>query len=125
MQRTNKLHGIPGYDVSNVSTLQLSIYQAFGQINLLPWVVTSFSLGVSAASPTADQIMKLVDLKWFTMACWTVFMIATVVCGASPSMQGIIIGRVILGVAGGGCYLSYVNRLADQLENEVLTLPDC
>lgn len=100
---------IAGYDVSNVSTIQLSIYKAFGRIDLLPWIVTAFSLGVSATCPTVDRIMKLVDLKWFTLGCWTLFIVATAVCGASPTIEGIIVGRTILGIAGGGCYLSYVS----------------
>ncbi|KAJ5614271.1 Major facilitator superfamily transporter [Penicillium herquei] len=100
---------ISGYDVSNAATIQLNIYEDFGHINLLPWVVTSFSLGVSATAPTVDQIMKLVDLKWFSMACWTVFAIASAVCASAPNMQAVIIGRVILGVAGAGCYLSMLS----------------
>ncbi|KAJ5552395.1 major facilitator superfamily transporter [Penicillium frequentans] len=115
---------ISGYDVSNVSTIQLSIYQAFGRIDLLPWIVTAFSLGVSATSPTIDRIMKLVDLKWFTLSCWTVFIVATAVCGASPTIEGIIVGRIILGVAGGGCYLSllsYSTILARPTEHARLT----
>lgn len=94
--------------MSNVATIQVSIYKAFGRIDLLPWVVTSFSLGNAALNPTLDQIMKLVDLKWFTLGCWTVFLIATAVTGASPTIEGVIVGRIILGMAGGGCYLSYV-----------------
>ncbi|KAJ5711530.1 hypothetical protein N7488_005686 [Penicillium malachiteum] len=100
---------ISGYDVSNAATIQLNIYEDFGHINLLPWVVTSFSLGVSATAPTVDQIMRLVDLKWFSMACWTVFAIASAVCASAPNMQAVIIGRVILGVAGAGCYLSMLS----------------
>lgn len=69
-----------------------------------------------------DRIMKLVDLKWFTLSCWTVFIVATAVCGASPTIEGIIVGRIILGVAGGGCYLSYVvEPLPCLLESRKLT----
>jgi len=34
--------------------------------------------------------------------------VATAVTGASPTIEGVIVGRTILGVAGGGAYLSYV-----------------
>lgn len=52
--------------------------------------------------------MKLIDLKWFTLGAWTLFVVATAVTGASPTIEGVIVGRTILGVAGGGAYLSYV-----------------
>jgi len=84
--------------------------------------VTSFSLGNAALSPTLDQIMKLIDLKWFTLGAWTLFLVATAVTGASPTIEGVIVGRTILGVAGGGAYLSYV--IGDRSKEEKLTSSD-
>lgn len=104
----DRKYRIPGYDVSNVSTIQISIYRAFGRIDLLPWVVATYSLGNAAMSPIMDHIMKLIDLKLFSICCWTLFLVATAVTGASPTIEGVIVGRTLLGVAGGGCYLSCV-----------------
>lgn len=77
-------------------------------MDLLPWVATAFSLGNAATSPALDHIMKLVDLKWFMLSSWTLFVVATAVTGASPTIEGVIVGRTILGISGGGCYLGYV-----------------
>jgi len=95
----------PGYDVSNVATVQVSIYKAFGHIDLLPWVATAFSLGNAATSPLLNQIMFLVDIKWFTLANWIIFVAASAATGASPTIEGVIVGRTVLGISGGGIYL--------------------
>lgn len=96
------------YDVSNVATIQISVYRDFGHIDLLPWIATAFSLANAAMSPLLNQIMLLVDLKWFMFGCWTVSLIASAVTGATPTIECVIVGRTILGISAGGIYLGYV-----------------
>ncbi|KAK7215915.1 hypothetical protein V2G26_003918 [Clonostachys chloroleuca] len=97
---------IAGYDVSNVANLQPSIYRAFGNIELLPWVSAAFTLGHAGVTPLLRSLMNLGDLKWFQAATMIIFITGSAVAGAASSVQALIIGRVLLGIGSSGAYLS-------------------
>ena len=45
------------------------------------------------------------------MSSVLLFEIGSTVCGAAPSMNALIVGRVIAGIGGSGVYIGYVSRL--------------
>lgn len=49
--------------------------------------------------------------KWLYIFSIVVFSIGSVVCGAAPNMNALIIGRVIGGIGGSGMYLGVLNLI--------------
>jgi MFS family permease len=50
-------------------------------------------------------------VKWYFLACVVGFEVGSVICGAAPSLNALIVGRLILGIFGSGVYsgaLTYV-----------------
>ena len=54
----------------------------------------------------------LFDPKWLYIICVTGFEVGSAVCGASPSMNGLIVGRAIAGLGGAGMYIGVVMLLS-------------
>lgn len=45
------------------------------------------------------------EIKWLYLASIILFEVGSAVCGAAPSMNAMIVGRVVAGVGGAGMYL--------------------
>ena len=52
------------------------------------------------------------DPKWLYILCVLGFEVGSAVCGAAPSMNALIIGRAIAGLAGAGMYLGVIMLLS-------------
>ncbi|KAF7590702.1 hypothetical protein BBP40_002538 [Aspergillus hancockii] len=110
---------INGYDVSNVANIQPRLYDAFGNITLLPWIGLSFSLAVFAVLSFSRKILYCFDMRWIYIVNLTVFMVGAAVAGAAPNLPAVIVGRVIMGVGGAvvyQCNLTFVAVCATPAE---------
>ncbi|KAM6517569.1 hypothetical protein FSOLCH5_008533 [Fusarium solani] len=108
-----------GYDVSNVANIQPRLYEAFGNIELLPWIGLSYSLANFAVLSFARKIAYCFDLKWVYLVHLAIFMVGTAIGGASNDIQTMIVARVIMGWGGSVCQqinFSYVAILAKPAE---------
>ncbi|RSL87755.1 hypothetical protein CEP52_015441 [Fusarium oligoseptatum] len=108
-----------GYDVSNVANIQPRLYDAFGNIELLPWIALSYSLANFAVLSFARKIAYCFDLKWVYLVHLVIFMAGTAIGGASNDIQTMIVARVIMGWGGSVCQqinFSYVAILAKPAE---------
>lgn len=47
------------------------------------------------------------DLKILFISSVVLFEVGSVLCGAAPSMNALIVGRVIAGIGGSGVYIGY------------------
>ncbi|CAP96309.1 hypothetical protein E8E15_002468 [Penicillium rubens] len=103
---------INGYDVSNVANIQPALYEAFGNIALLPWTSLSFSLAVFAVLSLSRKILYFVDMKWIYIANVVVFMAGAAVAGAAPNLPVVIVGRIVMGVGGAVVYQSNLTFVA-------------
>jgi predicted MFS family arabinose efflux permease len=45
------------------------------------------------------------DIKWLYLSSIFLFEVGSAICGAAPSMDAMIVGRVVAGVGGAGMYL--------------------
>ena len=52
------------------------------------------------------------DPKWLYIYCVLGFEIGSAVCGAAPTLNALIIGRAIAGLAGAGMYLGVIMLLS-------------
>lgn len=56
------------------------------------------------------RLYGLFNVKWTIIVFIALFEIGSALCGAAPSINALIIGRVIAGIGGAGMYLGYVLR---------------
>jgi MFS family permease len=57
----------------------------------------------------------LFNVKALIIFSFFVFEIGSAVCGAAPTSNALVVGRVIAGVGGAGMYLGQVNELSPRL----------
>lgn len=105
-------------DNTIVANIQPSIIDDFGRVELLPWIGTGFALGTMAVLPWG-KVYGVYDIKFVYIFNILLFEVGSAICGAAPTMQSLIIGRVIAGVGGSGMYsgtLTYVSVLTNENE---------
>ncbi|KAK7228106.1 hypothetical protein V2G26_000276 [Clonostachys chloroleuca] len=105
-------------DNTIVADIQPAIIDDFGSVELLPWVGTGFALGTMAILPWG-KAYGVLNNKWAYVASILLFEAGSAVCGAAPTMDALIIGRVVAGVGGSGMYsgtLTYVSVLTSARE---------
>lgn len=120
-------------DQTIVADIVPDIVDHFGEIQKLPWISVTLLLAAAGTinfwygsppnslahfrvpmltrSPRAKMYGQF-DPKWLYI--WSVlgFEVGSAVCGAAPSMNALIIGRAIAGLAGAGMYLGVVMLLS-------------
>lgn len=90
--------------MSNVANIQPRLYEAFGDIALLPWIGLSFSLAVFAFLSFSRKIIYCFDMQWIYIVSVVVFMAGAAVAGAAHNLATVIVGRTIMGVGGSVIY---------------------
>jgi MFS family permease len=101
-----------GLDTTIAADIQPDIVKAFGQIQKLGWIGTGFPLGSVATILPIGYAYGLFNIKHFYILSVILFEIGSAVCGAAPTMDALIIGRVIAGVGGAGMYLGVLNYIS-------------
>ncbi|KAI1331789.1 major facilitator superfamily domain-containing protein [Xylariaceae sp. FL0255] len=102
---------ISGYDVSNVANIQGSVLEAFGKVELLPWLALSYSVCNVAITPLARKLFKFYDIKILIIVACLIYITGAALAGASPNFSTLIVGRSLMAIAAGIGYqgiLSYV-----------------
>lgn len=97
-----------GYDVSNVANIQASVYEAFGHIELLPWVALSYTMGAVAVTPMVRRVVETFDTKVLYTIFYVLFIVACTVSGSATSVYAVIVGRTLMGLSYTGVYQMYV-----------------
>lgn len=89
-----------GYDVSNVANIQPIMYEAFGNIKLLPWIGLSYSLANFAFLSFARKVTCLFDLRLVHLVHIVIFIAGAAVSSMASDISSAIVGRVIMGWGG-------------------------
>jgi len=100
---TNK--SCKGLDTTIAADVQASILASLGEIEKLAWVGIGFPMGSVATILLIGTFYGLFDIKYLLIAGVVLFETGSALCGASPNMNAMIIGRVIAGIGGAGMYL--------------------
>ena len=90
-------------DNTVVADIQPEIIQRFGGIEKLPWLGAAFALGAVAILPWG-KAYGVFNIKWLYVVSVAFFEIGSAICGASPNLNALIVGRAIAGVGGSGMY---------------------
>ena len=77
------------------------------------WVLTSYLVSNAIVLPLSGWFIGLLGRKRYYMICVALFTIASACCGAAPSIEFLILFRVIQGFAGGGLQPSEQGILVD------------
>ncbi|KAG8527712.1 uncharacterized protein KY384_007866 [Bacidia gigantensis] len=101
-----------GLDTTIVADVQVPIVQDFGHIEKLTWIGAAFPLGSVAIILPLGVMYESFDSKWLYIISFALFEAGSALCGGSPDMDSLIIGRVIAGIGGSGLYLGNLNIFA-------------
>jgi MFS family permease len=99
-------------DNTIVAAIQPIIVTEYNAVDKLPWLSVSFLLGATATNMIWGRLYTQFNSKWLYIFNVALFEVGSAVCGASPTMNGLIVGRAICGVSGSGLYVGVMTLIA-------------
>lgn len=82
------------------------------------WVLTSYLVANAIVLPISGWLVTVVGRKRLFMACLTIFTFSSLLCGLAPSLNMLILFRVLQGAGGGGLQPLAQSILADSFPPE-------
>jgi MFS family permease len=101
-----------GLDTTIAADVQSAVIETFEDISQLAWLGAGFTLGSVAVILPYGALYSMFSLKYLYIAGVVLFELGSVLCGAAPSMNVLIVGRVIAGMGGTGLYLGVMNHIS-------------
>ncbi|KAF7182714.1 hypothetical protein CNMCM7691_002375 [Aspergillus felis] len=99
-------------DNTIVANIAPAIVNHFDSVENLPWLSVGFMIGGVAMVLIYGKLYALFDSKWLYIASTVIFMAASALCGAAPTMNAEIVGRVFAGAGGNGMYFGILALLS-------------
>ncbi|MCJ1381687.1 hypothetical protein MMC17_004798 [Xylographa soralifera] len=99
-------------DNTVVADVEPNIVESFGQIQKLPWLPIAFLVSAVSTNLIWGKIYGQFNAKWLYVVCVFLFEIGSAVCGAAPTMNAFIGGRVLAGLGGAGMYIGVMTLLS-------------
>ena len=100
-----------GLDTTIAADVQGPILESLGEIEKLSWVGIGFPMGSVATILLLGALYGAFEIKWLYLGSIILFEIGSAVCGSAPSMNALIVGRVIAGIGGAGMYIGCVQGM--------------
>ncbi len=94
-----------GLDTTIAADVQGPVYEALHDIKNLPWVGLGFPMASVATILLFGRAYGIFNIKVLLLSSIAVFEVGSAVCGAAPTSDALIAGRVIAGIGGAGMYL--------------------
>jgi hypothetical protein len=94
-----------GLDTTIAADIQAAVSETYDNVTQLGWLGIGFGLGSTVAILPLGKMYGVFDNKWLYLNCLLMFSAGSALCGAAPSMNALIIGRVWAGAGGAGMYL--------------------
>jgi MFS family permease len=104
-----------GLDTTISADIQGVVSETFDNVTQLGWLGIGFTLGSTVAILPLGKAYGVFNTKWLYLGCLTTFAAGSALCGAAPSMNALIVGRVWTGLGGAGMYLGYVTSPGSSL----------
>jgi MFS family permease len=92
-------------DTTIAADVQGPVYERLGDIQNLSWVGLGFTMASVATILLFGRAYGLFNIKVLLLSSIAGFEIGSALCGAAPTSDALIIGRVIAGIGGAGMYL--------------------
>jgi len=100
-------------DQTIMATAAPRIVADLGGFHLLSWVFTSYMLSSTVVVPLVGKLSDVFGRKPFLLGGILLFLVGSIGCGASPSMEALIAFRAIKGVGGGTVFASVFATIGD------------
>ena len=100
----------------NQTILSTALPTMVGELNgveQMPWVITAYILASTVTMPVYGKISDLFGRKPVLLAAIGIFLAGSVICGLTDSVAGLIVGRVVQGLGGGGLMILSQAAIAD------------
>jgi hypothetical protein len=97
-----------GLDTTIAASVQGPVLLSLGEIEKLAWVGIGFPMGSVSVILLLGWFYALFEIKYLIIGSIVAFETGSALCGAAPTMNAMIVGRVIAGIGGGGMYLGLV-----------------
>jgi MFS family permease len=98
-----------GLDTTIVAVLQGPITSSLHSVSKLGWLGIGFPLGSISTIAAWSKAYTVFDTKWMYISSLVHFTAGSALCGAAPTMNAMIVGRVWAGVGGAGMYLGQLS----------------
>ncbi|KAL6945324.1 hypothetical protein ACO0QE_002774 [Hanseniaspora vineae] len=89
-------------DISIVSTLLTHIASEFNELERISFIVTAYLLSNATFQPLYGKISDIFGRKSVFIFCNIMFSAGCYCCGVSNGLWGLVIGRFVSGIGGGG-----------------------
>ncbi|CAG9984588.1 unnamed protein product [Clonostachys byssicola] len=83
-------------------TTSALIASEFARLEAAVWLVTAYTLGVCAAQPLYGKLSDIFGRKAVLLCAYSLSASGCIICGSSPSIWMIIVGRAVSGLGGAG-----------------------
>lgn len=99
-------------DTTVVADIQPNIIASLGDFQKFPWLATAYALPATALVLIQSKMYGIFDIKWLYFGYVVCFEIGSAISGAAPTMDSLIVGRMIAGVGGCGIYVGSLTFLS-------------
>ena len=93
------------FDIFQVADIQPNIIRSLGEFEKFPWLATAYAIPGTVLVLIQSKLYGLFNIKWFYLGFVVLFEIGSAISGAAPTMDALIVGRMIAGVGGCGMYV--------------------
>jgi EmrB/QacA subfamily drug resistance transporter len=100
-------------DGTIVATALPTITDELGGFNRVTWVITAYALAVVASMPLYGKLSDLYGRKRMLLIAISIFLVASVACGAAQTMDQLLVARFVQGLGGGGLATLAIATIAD------------
>ncbi|GKZ23906.1 hypothetical protein AbraIFM66951_010438 [Aspergillus brasiliensis] len=91
-------------DNTIVATAVPKITQQFHSLDDVGWYASAYLLTTCAVTLTFGRLYTFFPIKWVYLSALFVFELGSFICGITPSSLGLILGRAVAGLGGGGLF---------------------
>ncbi|ORX65363.1 MFS general substrate transporter, partial [Linderina pennispora] len=93
---------ISSLDATIMASIYVPVASDFDALGQAVWIITTYMLSSTIVQAIIGKISDILGRVETTLTCTAIFLVGSVLCGASQSMNMLIASRTIQGIGGGG-----------------------
>ncbi|KAI4235526.1 MAG: hypothetical protein LQ352_008084 [Teloschistes flavicans] len=102
-------------DQSIVAAINGDIGTELQALRTVSWIATAYFLTMTCSQPLYGRLSDVFGRKPCLVFAYAVFALGSLGCGLAPSMPGLIAGRAVQGIGGGGILIVVTVLLSDYI----------